>query len=167
MKKSLKSAVVILFAVVLSFVLVTGQPAQADKGKTKVKGPPTLVKELESVRNQVHLSEGRLTCDTQGSCNSDTDLSDECKDFVLECFSVADPQGCIGGGVFICEEEELPSDTDEDNVCDIAFCIANEKQRTKCLAFLGGCLDNLNLPEKCLAGSYWICTNPFHNKIGL
>ena len=126
-----------------------------------------MIEALDNLRNQVNLSEGRLTCDTQGSCNSDQDLSDECQDFVLDCFSVADPQGCIGGGVSICEEEELPDGVDEENVCDQVFCNDSESQRNKCLAFLGACLNHVNLPEKCVAGALWVCTNPFHQEPGL
>jgi hypothetical protein len=111
--------------------------------------------------------EGRLACNTEGSCNSDSDLSDECQEFVNSCMTTEDPAGCIGGGVFICEEEELPDGVDQDNVCNEDFCLVSETQRRRCELFMDSCLLSINIEERCVAGGLFICTNPIINKIGL
>jgi len=124
-----------------------------------------MVETMDNLRNHVNRVTGRLVCNTEASCDSDEDLSDECQEFVDSCLGVPDPQGCIGGALFICEEDELPDGVDEDNVCDESFCAANESQRNKCLLFLADC--DVSFTEECVAGALWICTNPFHNKPGL
>ena len=116
---------------------------------------------LDDLRNKVNQVEGRLTCNTEGSCNSDPALSDECQDFVGDCLSVADPQACIGGGLFICEEEELPPDVDEFNVClEWDSCKIPGDARDKCNAFLNDCLEVAETDsdkEGCLGGALLIC----------
>ena len=119
-----------------------------------------IVEDLDKLRNQVNRSEGRLTCNTEGSCNSDPALSDECQDFVGDCLSVADPQGCIKGGLFICEEEELPPDVDETNVCTRDSCVVDQEKAQKCLDFLQPCLLNADTEsdiEGCVGGAFLIC----------
>jgi len=125
-----------------------------------------IVEALYDLRNQVNQSEGRLTCKTVGSCNSDQDLSDECLDFVLSCITRADPQVCIGGGEFICEEEELPPDVVEDNVCSIDFCENDQALAGACEEFLDACLQEADTDidqddrEKCVGAAFLICLEP-------
>lgn len=126
--------------------------------------------EQENVRDLITWGydlEGRLACNTEGSCNSDSDLSGECQEFVDSCMTTEDPAGCIGGGVFICEEEELPDGVDQDNVCNEDFCLVSETQRRRCELFMDSCLLSINIEERCVAGGLFICTNPIINKIGL
>ena len=120
-----------------------------------------IVEAFEKLQNQVNQTDGRLTCNTEGNCNSDPTLSDECQDFVSDCLKVADPQGCINGGLFICEEEELPPDVDEFNVClEWDSCKIPGDARDKCNAFLNDCIEVAETDsdkEGCLGGALLIC----------
>jgi hypothetical protein len=69
-----------------------------------------------------------------------------------------DPEACIQGGVFICEDEELPRDVDEDNVCTQDECFLSETLESRCEDFLVDCLTGAaNMDEKCIAGALFIC----------
>ena len=144
----------------------SGQVLTAQELNTVVEVLETEQQNVGDLITRVNELEGQLVCNTEGLCNTDPALSEECQEFVDECSTNADPAGCLGGGVFICEGEELPDDVDEENVCDQDLCLASETQRAKCVVFLGDCLGELNLKERCVAGALWICTNPINNRPG-
>ena len=130
-------------------------------------GEVLTAEQLNKLVNQLLVNQERLNdlakdlvCGTRAVCDSDPTLSEECEQFVDQCSTTADPQACIQGGVFICEEEEVPEDVDDSNVCSRELC-ADPTLGQKCEGFLTLCLISTreigNVREKCLGAAFLFC----------
>jgi hypothetical protein len=98
----------------------------------------------------------------QELCAADDTLAQQCETFVLTCLAaegVLDEQ-CAAGGLFICQGEELPPDTDQSNVCTRDLCATDSALAQECQDFLTACL-LVEDEDECVGGALLICSDLF------
>ena len=69
---------------------------------------------------------------------------------------------CAAGGLFICQGEELPPDTDQSSVCTQELFADNTDLAQDCQTFLEACLiaEPTN-EDECVGGALLICSEFF------